>query len=250
MTNRFNNKIALVTGSSKGMGKTTAEMLASEGATVVLTDIDANNLEKTYQEFVSKNYSVSQIVLDLSKKTEVERLISYVVEEYGRIDILVNNAGVLLSASIEETTDEMIDLTIDVNVKAILYAIRAITPIMKKQNYGRIINVASITGKRGDNSTTFVYGSTKGAVITMTRSVARQLGPWGITCNAIAPHAVMTEMMSYWTDEKKKMMADKIPVKRLGTVDDMAALICFLASDQAGFITGETININGGYYMD
>ena len=84
----------------------------------------------------------------------------------------------------------------------------------------------------------------------MTRSVARQLGPWGITCNAIAPHAVMTEMMNYWTEEKRKLMADKIPVKRLGTVEEMAALISFLASDQAGFITGETININGGYYMD
>jgi 3-oxoacyl-[acyl-carrier protein] reductase len=250
MNNRFNNKIALVTGSSKGMGKATAEMMAKEGATVILTDIDVESLEKTYQEFVKKNYSVSQIVIDLSKKDEVTKLINTVVADFGRLDILVNNAGVLLSSSIEDTTDEMIDLTIDVNVKAILYAIREVTPVMKKQNYGRIINVASITGKRGDNSTTFVYGSTKGAVITMTRSVARQLGPWGITCNAIAPHAVMTEMMSYWTDEKKQTMADKIPVKRLGTVDDMASLISFLASDQAGFITGETININGGYYMD
>ena len=121
---------------------------------------------------------------------------------------------------------------------------------MKKQKYGRIINVSSITGKNGDNSTVFVYGATKGALISLTRSVARQLGPFGITCNGVAPHAVMTEMMKYWTEEKKRDIASKIPVRRLGTEEDIAQLMCYLASDVAGFITGETVNINGGYYMD
>ena len=250
MNNRFTNKIALITGSAKGIGKATAEIMANEGATVILTDIDKESLYNTYKEFIDKGYKANKILVDLSKREGVNLLINEVEDKFGRIDILVNNAGVLLSSTIENTTDKMIDLTIDINLKAVLYAIRAVTPIMKKQKYGRIVNLASITGKRGDNSTTFVYGSTKGAVITMTRSVARQLGPWGITCNAIAPHAVMTEMMSYWTEEKKQTMAEKIPVKRLGTVEEMAQLISYLASDQAGFITGETININGGYYMD
>jgi 3-oxoacyl-[acyl-carrier protein] reductase len=250
MNTGFNNKVALITGSAKGIGKSTAQIMANQGANIILTDIDKEALDKTYDEFHNKGYHVKKILIDLSHKEGVEQLINTTVEEFGRIDILVNNAGILLSSSIEDTTDKMIDLTIDINLKAVLYAIRAVTPIMKKQKYGRIVNLASITGKRGDNSTTFVYGSTKGAIITMTRSVARQLGPWGITCNAIAPHAVMTEMMNYWTDEKKQTMADKIPVKRLGTVEEMAQLITYLASDQAGFITGETININGGYYMD
>ena len=112
------------------------------------------------------------------------------------------------------------------------------------------MNVASITGKNGDNSTVFVYGACKGAVISLTRSVARQLGPFGVTCNAIAPHAVMTKMMSYWNDEKKKGFAEKIPVRRLGTIEDMSHLMLFLASDESSFINGETVNINGGYYMD
>jgi 3-oxoacyl-[acyl-carrier protein] reductase len=162
----------------------------------------------------------------------------------------VNNAGLLKSFSIEDTTDELIDKTLDINIKGVLYAIRKVTPIMKKQQYGRIINVASITGKNGDNSTTFAYGASKGAVISLTRSVARQLGPYGVTCNAIAPHAVMTKMMEYWDDKKKYDAAEKIPVKRLGTVQDMSWLMMFLASDESGFINGETININGGYYMD
>ena len=180
----------------------------------------------------------------------MDGLIQLTKRELGRVDILVNNAGLLLPGSIEETTDDIIDRTLDINVKGILWAIREVTPIMKAQQYGRIVNIASITGKSGDNSTVFVYGASKGAVISMTRSVARQLGPFGVTCNAIAPHAVMTEMMRYWSDEKKKKMADAIPVRRLGTVEDMAHLICFLASDDASFINGETVNINGGYYMD
>jgi 3-oxoacyl-[acyl-carrier protein] reductase len=157
---------------------------------------------------------------------------------------------VLITGTIEETTDEIIDKTLDVNVKGVLYAIRAVAPIMKEQGYGRIVNVASITGKNGDNTTVFAYGASKGAVISLTRSVARQLGPFGVTCNAIAPHAVMTELMSYWDEAKKQEIAAKIPVRRLGSERDMSQLMCFLASSESGYINGETVNINGGYYMD
>jgi 3-oxoacyl-[acyl-carrier protein] reductase len=125
-----------------------------------------------------------------------------------------------------------------------------VTPVMKAQKYGRIINVASITGKNGDNTSVFAYGASKGAVISLTRSVARQLGPFGITCNAIAPHAVMTELIRYWDDAKKEASASSIPVQRLGAVKDISDLMCFLASDAASYINGETVNINGGYYMD
>ena len=180
----------------------------------------------------------------------MDALVARTKNELGRLDILVNNAGLLLPGTIEETTDDIIDRTLNINVKGILYAIRAATPIMKEQKYGRIVNVSSITGKNGDNSTVFVYGASKGAVISLTRSVGRQLGPFGVTCNAIAPHAVMTEMMKYWTDEKKAKAAASIPVRRLGTVEDISHLICFLSSDDAAFVNGETVNINGGYYMD
>ena len=148
----------------------------------------------------------------------------------------MNNAGLLLPGTIEETTDDIIDRTLNIDMKGVLYAIREVTPIMKAQKYGRIVNVSSITGKNGDNSTVFVYGASKGAVISLTRSVA--------------PHAVMTEMMKYWTEEKKQKAADAIPVRRLGTIEDVAHLICFLSSDDSSFINGETVNINGGYYMD
>jgi 3-oxoacyl-[acyl-carrier protein] reductase len=250
MGERFAGRSAIVTGAAKGMGLATAKELARDGASVVLTDIDGPGLEAAAEEVQSAGGRVLTVTADVQERRQVDALIQRTRKELGSVDILVNNAGLLLPGTIEETTDEIIDRTLAINVKGILYAIREVTPLMKAQRYGRIVNVSSITGKNGDNSTVFVYGASKGAVISMTRSVARQLGPFGVTCNAVAPHAVMTEMMRYWTDEKKKKAADAIPVRRLGSVEDVAHLICFLSSDDAAFINGETVNINGGYYMD
>jgi 3-oxoacyl-[acyl-carrier protein] reductase len=243
-------RVAVVTGAGKGIGERTALDLSAEGATVALTDIDQPGIDEVKNKITANGGTAEAIYCDVSDRSQIDSLIETIKEKYRRIDILINNAGLLLPGTIEDTTDKIIDDTLAINVKGILYAIRAVTPIMKERHYGRIINVASITGKNGDNSTVFVYGASKGAVISLTRSVARQLGPFGITCNAIAPHAVMTTMMQYWPEEKKQAMAEKIPVRRLGTPQDMSSLMCFLASDKAGFINGETVNINGGYYMD
>lgn len=250
MRRRFENRVAIVTGAAQGMGRQVAMDLALEGARVVLTDIIPEELNRTVQEIKGKGGECLGLVSDISRREEVDSLVRQTVEAFGTIDILINNAGLLLPGTIEETTDEIIDRTLDINVKGVLYAIRAVTPIMKARRYGKIVNVASITGKNGDNTTVFVYGASKGAVISLTRSVARQLGPFNVNVNAIAPHAVMTKMMSYWDDAKKKSIADRIPLRRLGTVQDMSSLMLFLSSDESSFITGETININGGYYMD
>jgi 3-oxoacyl-[acyl-carrier protein] reductase len=247
---RFDGKVAIVTGAGQGMGRQVALDLAAEGAKIVACDIVNNRLQALQEAIEASGADCAALHCDVADREQVEHLVKQAVETYARVDVLINNAGILIPGTIEETTDELIDQTLDINVKGVLYAIRAVTPIMKAQHYGRIVNVSSITGKRGDNSTIFVYGASKGAVISLTGSTARQLGPYGITCNAIAPHAVMTELMKYWDEDKKQRMADSIPVKRLGTVQDMSYLMMFLASDEASFITGETININGGYYMD
>ncbi len=247
---RFTDKVVFITGAGQGMGQRLALDMAHEGAKIVVVDIDKGALAYTGSLLDATGAASLLISCDVSDSQQVEQAVAQTIQRFSRLDILVNNAGLLRSTTIEETSNELIERTLDINIKGVLYTIRAVTPIMKRQGYGRIVNVASITGKNGDNNTTFAYGASKGAVIALTRSVARQLGPSGITCNAIAPHAVMTSMMDYWDDEKKQAMADKIPVKRLGTVEDMSHLMMFLASDESSFINGETININGGYYMD
>lgn len=247
---RFNNKVAVITGSAKGMGKQLALDLALEGSKIVITDIDSAALENTVKEFTGQGLECIGEVCDVTDSAQVNALVEKVVKIWGRLDILVNNAGYLTVGTIEEMSNDIIQRTLDVNIAGVLYFIRAATPHFKKQKYGKILNVASVTGKNGDSSTFPVYGGSKGAVISLTRSVARQLGPFNINCNAIAPHAVMTEMMSYWDEERKQKAIDKIPIGRLGTVEDMSQLMMFLVSDQASYITGETININGGFYMD
>jgi 3-oxoacyl-[acyl-carrier protein] reductase len=247
---RFEGKVAIVTGSGQGMGRQAALDLAAEGASVVVSDILPECLSEVKHEIKGGGGSCLTLICDVSRRDQVEEMIRKTMDHFKRIDILINNAGLLKTGTIEELSDELMEETLNINVKGVLYAVRAITPIMKAQRYGRIVNVASITGKRGDNKTTIVYGASKGAVITITKSAARELAPYGITVNAIAPHAVMTTLMSYWTEERKSEAAALIPLQRLGTVHDMSHLMLFLASDEASFITGECVNINGGYYMD
>jgi 3-oxoacyl-[acyl-carrier protein] reductase len=250
MEKRFQGKVAVVTGAGEGMGRQFALDLAREGAGVVVADIDAEATARVVREIEQEGARALGIPCDVSSRAQVETVIDSTVSELGTVHILINNAGLLVCGTIEETDDELIDRTLDINVKGILYAIRRATPLMKANRYGRILNIASITGKRGDSSTVFVYGASKGAVISLTRSVARELGPFGITCNAVAPHAIMTRMMSYWDDAKRELAASQIPVRRLGTPQDVSRLVLFLVSDEASFVTGEAVNINGGYYMD
>ena len=224
--------------------------MARDGASLVLADIDAAGLEEAAGAVRAAQGKVLTVPCDVQDRAQVDGLIQLTKRELGRVDILVNNAGLLLPG--HDRGDHRRHHRPDPRHQREGDPLRH--PGGDAHHEGPavrpIVNIASITGKSGDNSTVFVYGASKGAVISLTRSVARQLGPFGVTCNAIAPHAVMTEMMRYWSDEKKKKIADSIPVRRLGTVEDMAHLICFLASDDASFINGETVNINGGYYMD
>lgn len=248
--NRFVGKTAIVTGAARGIGRQVALDMSAEGAMLVITDIDEPALAQTRDLIEESGGACMSVICDVTDPNQVDGLVKQVLDKTDRIDVLINNAGSLPVGGIEDLDEATMASTLAINVKGVFYFIRAVTPSMKARRYGKIVNVASITGKNGDNSSSPVYGASKGAVITLTRSIARELGPFEINCNGVAPHAVMTDMMSYWDEDRKKRAADAIPLRRLGTVEDISRLMMFLAADESSFITGETVNINGGYYMD
>jgi len=247
---RFKDKVVLITGAAQGIGEATAIAFARERARVALADLNLDGVLQVKEKIDKIGGKTLALKVDISNPAMVNEMMKKTVDHFGRLDILVNNAGIIARGVIEDVTDEMLDKVLSVNFKGVFYCCRAAVPIMKKQKYGKIVNVSSITAKRGDNTTAPCYGASKGAILTLTRSLARQLGPFGINVNAVAPHAIDTPMMKYWDEKKRKAVIESLPVRRMGKPEDVAHAILFLSSDEAGFITGETLNLNGGYLMD
>ena len=248
---RLEGKTALITGSSYGIGKSIALLFAREGAHIV---VNYSKSEKKASEVVSEieNMGARAVAIgaDVSKSTEVRKLVNRTVEAFGTVDILVNNAGIIAFGELEAINDDCLEKVLAINYKGAFYCCRETVPIMKANGYGKIINVSSIAGQQGDHATAPCYGASKGAMNVLTKSLARQFGPHGINVNAVAPHAIITPMMDYWDEERREEMKRNLPVRRLGTPEDVAQAALFLVSDEASFITGQIININGGYLMD
>jgi 3-oxoacyl-[acyl-carrier protein] reductase len=248
---RLGGKTAIVTGSSYGIGEGVALLLAKEGANIVVnyskTVEKAQRVVSAIQEQGAKAIAVKA---DVSSSDEVKKLVRACTDTFGGVEILVNNAGILPFGQIEEIGDDVLDRVFKINFYGAFYCCREVVPLMKKRKYGKIVNISSIAGQRGDHSTAPCYGASKGALSVFTKSLARQLGPYGINVNGIAPHAIITPMMDYWDEEKREKMRESIPVGRLGDPHDVAVAALFLISDEANFITGQIINVNGGYLMD
>jgi len=245
---RLKGKIAVVTGAARGIGREIAIRFAKEGATVVLVDVLMAT--ETEQQVKALNVPVMATVVDIADPVAIEHMVAEIHAWKGPIDILVNNAGIIAREGILELKNELWRKVMDVNVNGTFYMCKAFLPDMVTKKYGKIVNVTSIAGKIGDITASPAYGTSKGAVNTFTRSLARQLAVYGITVNAVAPHAIETDMSAQWSEEKRRNVVDSIPLKRMGTPSDVAHAVLFLASDEASFITGETMNVNGGYLMD
>jgi len=245
---RFTGKTAVITGAARGIGKEIAVQLAEEGAAVVLVDIrHADEIARKLQDSGAKALALH---IDITDYDAVRHAVDEIVAWNNGIDILVNNAGIIARGNITELTVETWLKVMDVNLNGTFYLCKAILPFMIEKRYGRIVNVTSIAAKTGDITAAAAYGTSKGAVNTLTRSLARQMAEFGITVNAVAPHAIETDMSSEWPLEKRKAVIDSIPLKRMGTCRDVSEAVLYLASDAASFVTGETINVNGGYLMD
>ncbi|MCR4392639.1 MAG: 3-oxoacyl-ACP reductase FabG [Candidatus Acetothermia bacterium] len=243
-------RVALVTGGARGIGRAIALALAKEGADLVVSDVDLAGARTVAGEIQAIGRQALAVRADVSLLSDVQVLFKKTVDEFGRLDILVNNAGIIRRGSLEDHSDEDWEKVLAVNLRGTYYCSREAARIMKRQGSGRIINISSVAGKVGDITSAPSYGPSKGAVDVLTKSLARELAPFGVTVNAVAPHAIETEMSAEWSEERRQAIISQIPVGRLGKPEEVAAAVVFLASPGAAFITGEILDVNGGYLMD
>lgn len=244
----FKDKVAIITGSARGIGATMAKEFAKNGASIVLTDINADMLKTTQKEIVELGVPVFSIVSDVSKMEDTVSLIKHAVEEYGKVDILVNNAGITRDNLVMRMSESEWNQVISINLTGTFNCIKSVTRQMMKQRSGRIINIASVIGQMG-NAGQANYAASKAGIIGLTKSIAREFASRNVTCNAIAPGFIQTEMTAVLDENVVENLKSQIPLKRLGTVEDIAKVACFLASTDASYVTGQVINVDGGMVM-
>ena len=240
--------VAVITGSSKGIGKRIAERFAESGYRVVVSGRNEERTNALAEALNSAGHAASAVVGDVSISEDANQLIGHAVDRYGRIDVLVNNAGITRDGLMMRMKDEDWDSVINVNLKGTFNCIRAANRPMMKQRSGRIINITSVVGVIG-NPGQANYVAAKSGVIGLTKTVAKELASRGVTCNAIAPGFIETDMTDHLQDDLKQKMLEQIPLNRMGSADDVAKVAEFLASDASAYITGQVIHVDGGMVM-
>jgi 3-oxoacyl-[acyl-carrier protein] reductase len=247
MSEDLTGRVALVTGAFRGLGLAAAERLAARGATVAVNVRDPERAEAAARSLGERGFAVPG---DLGNPADLQAIVDRTLDRFGRLDILVNNAAVALSTRFEQITEEEWRRTFEINVTAVFLLTRAVLPAMKQQGHGRIINLSSTAGKTVSTLGGAHYTASKAALQGLTRASAKELGPYGITVNAVCPGLFDTELTrEHATPEQLAAAAKSFPIQRLGEAVEVADLICFLASDAAGYITGASLDINGGDLM-
>jgi len=252
---RFRDKVALITGAGSGIGRATAQMMGEESGTIVGIDISQENIDFVTRSVRQSGGKAKGIVADALDAGQVTSVVQQTVNEFGRIDILVNAVGGSTfianpGASVDELTLDDWQLLLHINLTGTFLFTNAVVPIMKRQNSGKVINLASIAGRGRSESSSSAYATAKGGIIAFTRKLAYELGPSGITCNAIAPSRTLTERINpRWemlSEEEQQAQLARHPLRRLALPEDQARVICFLASSDADYVNGVTIDVTGG----
>lgn len=242
-------QVALVTGGGRGIGRAIARELATAGATVIVNYREgAAAAEESVAAILDAGGRGQAIQADVADPTAVEAMVKTVIKEYGRLDILVNNAGITRDNLLLRMKDEEFDQVLTTNLRGVFVCTRAVLRQMSKQRSGRIINITSVIGLIG-NSGQANYAAAKAGVIGFTRSTAREIASRGVTVNAVAPGFIETEMTAVLNEETRKAILGSIPLGRFGQPEEVARLVCFLASDAAAYITGQTMTVDGGMVM-
>ena len=242
---RLEGKIAVITGAGRGIGAALARRFAAEGASVILNSL-SDSAAKVAEDITASGGKAIAVQGDVSKADDVARIIEAAVATFGRIDILVNNAGITRDGLVMRMSEEDWDAVLDTNLKSVYLCCRAaLRPMLKSRNGGRIINLSSVTGLAG-NVGQANYAASKAGIIGLTKSLAKELATRQVTVNAIAPGYIATDMAAQMTDQAKQSMLNRIPLGALGSPEDVAAVAAFLASDEAHYITGQTLTVDGG----
>jgi len=241
----FKGRVALITGGARGIGRAIATHLSEGGAEIALCDIGLEEAQKTASELKTKAIALKA---DVSNSLDVSKLFEDVIKEFGRLDILINNAGITKDALLLRMKEEDWDSVIDINLKSVFLCSKEAVKIMSKQRYGRIVNIASVVAFMG-NPGQANYSASKAGIVGLTKTIAREYASRSITVNAVAPGFITTPMTDALPENVKAEMLKNIPIGRFGSPVEVADAVCFLASEGAGYITGQVIHVNGGMFM-
>jgi len=244
----FKDKVAVITGASRGIGRIIALEFAKQGAKVVLSARSTESLAKVVKEIESAGGEALAIPGDVSSSDDAAKLFAETVAAYGQVDILINNAGITRDGLLMRMKDEDWDVVMDINLKGAFLCSREAAKLMTKKRFGRIINISSVVGEMG-NAGQANYCASKAGMLGLTKSMARELARRNVTVNAVTPGFIVTDMTEELSEKVRTEMAAQIPLGRFGESEDIAHAVMFLASDNAGYITGQTLGVNGGMYM-
>ena len=242
---RLKGKVAIITGSTKGIGAETAKTFAREGAKVVVCGTRENAIKEVVEEIKAMGAEALGFKVDVSCRAQVDEMVAEIKKAWGKVDILVNNAGITADAMLKKMTEEQFDKVININMKGVFNCAQAVLEIMSEQGSGVILNATSVVGLYGNVGQTN-YAAAKWGVIGMTKTWAKELGRKGIRVNAVAPGFIMTPMTEAVPEKVLDMMKEKAPLQRLGKPEDIANAYLFLASDEASFVTGTVLSVDGG----